>query len=279
MEKILKIRKKFNVICLVMLFTMFAGSFIQTAAAGEIPTERLLPRLVDSADVLSDSEEASLLAKLDEVSERHNLDVAIHTMSGESYSSLMQYADDFFDYNGFGTETAGGIMLVMDYSERDWWITTYALGIDVLTDKGREYMADVFVPYLSDGKNYEGFMKYAELCDEYAREYKETGEAYSSSNLPEWKKSENLVTRLIIAAVFAVVVAFIAVAVMTSQLKTVRAVFNADKYVEASSFYLDEVKDSYLYRTVSKTKREKESGSSTHGSSSGRSHGGGGGSF
>ncbi|MBQ6626577.1 MAG: TPM domain-containing protein, partial [Ruminococcus sp.] len=40
-----------------------------------------LPRLVDHADVLTDSEEADLLAQLDEVSERHQFDLVVLTVN------------------------------------------------------------------------------------------------------------------------------------------------------------------------------------------------------
>lgn len=46
-----------------------------------IPDNRLLPRLTDEADLLSDSEETDLLAKLDEISDRQKCDVVVATVN------------------------------------------------------------------------------------------------------------------------------------------------------------------------------------------------------
>ena len=78
------------------------------------------------------------------------------------------------------------------------------------------------------------------------------------------------------------VIAFIATAIMRSKLKSVRSKSGATDYIKQGSFRVTRANDFFLYRTVSRRARPKDTGSggsSTHRSSSGRSHGGGGGRF
>jgi uncharacterized membrane protein YgcG len=61
---------------------------------------------------------------------------------------------------------------------------------------------------------------------------------------------------------------------------TVQEAVQADRYLDPGSVNLHHSADYFLYRTVNRVKREKESGSShSSSSSSGRSFSGGGGSF
>lgn len=61
-----------------------------------------MPRLVDDSDVLSAEEETALLSRLDGVSEAHQFDLVVVIVDDFAGMSAMDYADDFFDYNGYG---------------------------------------------------------------------------------------------------------------------------------------------------------------------------------
>ena len=89
------------------------------------------PRLVDRADLLSELEEEELEARLDEISERQQADVVVVTVNSLDGKSAQDYADDFYDYNGYGIGTdKSGILLLVSMEARDWHITT--------TDSGSE---------------------------------------------------------------------------------------------------------------------------------------------
>ena len=72
---------------------------------------------------------------------------------------------------------------------------------------------------------------------------------------------------------------------MENQLETVRSALAAISYIKENSLSVTRSKDQFLYSTVNKTAKPKETssssggGSSTHTSSSGRTHGGTGGKF
>lgn len=275
-----KLSKKacFMAMALVFLLTFISSfSFLFTY----VYAEAKVPRLVDNADALTDNEEKSLLAKLNEISERQQIDVAILTVKDETTESgITAYADDYYDHNEFGFGSGGdGLVLVMDYGSRAWAISTKGKAISIFTDAGQRYMTDKFLPYLSDGDAYKGFETYTNLCDEFIEKYK-TGSAYDVGNLP---KERNMVFLIGASVIPALLLAFVVCYGMTSQLKTVRRQYAADSYELRNSFYVNTAQDFFLYKRLSRTRRESSSssggGSSTHTSSSGSTHGGSHGSF
>ena len=244
-----------------------------------IPAERQLPRLVDNADLLNSTEEAALLTKLDEISERQYCDVAIVTVDSLEGKNATAYADDFYDYNGYGMGTGdSGILLLISMENRDWAITTYGFGIQAFTDAGQEYITERFLPDLSDGNYAAAFDHFALLADQFLTQAR-TGNPYDSGNLPRGLLG---LTWTLAAVGIVILVAWSIVSIMKSKLKSVRPRSNAAGYVRGGSMKLTAAQDLFLYRTISRTARPKSSGgggSSTRTSSSGRSHGGRSGKF
>lgn len=268
-------KKKILMILFTMLFCMVTT--LPILAAGN------MPRLVDNADLLSNSEESTLLAKLDEISERQQMDIVVVTTQTIDGKSPMEYADDFYDYNGYGFgDEADGILLLISMEDRDWYITTTGYGITAITDAGREYISEEFLSDLGEGKYADAFTTYADLCDEFITQAK-TGSPYDAGNLP--KKPFDFGMHLIIAFVVGLVVAVVATNIMKAKLKTVRFQPAAREYVRSGSMSVNEQKDLFLYTHVDRRRKPepKENntggGSSTHVSSSGSTHGGGGGKF
>lgn len=257
--------KKVLIMLLALLITL---SFAVPAFAES------MPRLVDQADLLSAAEESNLLSKLDTISNRQGMDVIVVTTDTLDGKSPMAYADDFYDYNGYAED---GILLLVSMEDSDWWISTAGYGITAFTDAEIEYLGDLFVPYLSDGDYVAAFETYADHCDEFITQAK-SGNPYDTHNLP--KEPFDFLTTLVICFVMGLVIAFIVTAVMKGQLKSVRAQAGASGYVKNGSMNVTHRQDLFLYRDVKRTPKPKESsGSRTHTSSSGRSHGGGGGKF
>ena len=255
-------------ICIWLLVLLLSISVVTPAFA------EALPRVVDQADLLNPREEAALLSRLDAISTAHGMDVVVVTADTLEGKSPMAYADDFYDYNGYCED---GILLLISMEDSDWWISTTGYGITAFTDAGIEYLGNRFVPSLSDGDFAEAFEIYAEHCDEFITQAK-AGQPYDSHNLP--KEPFEFLTNLAICGVIGLLVAAIATAIMKGQLKTVRPQAGASNYVKKGSMNITHRQDLFLYRNVTRTPRPKESsGSSTHRSSSGRSHGGGGGKF
>lgn len=262
-----------SVVCAVLV--LFALTV--TVSANEIPSERLRPRVVDEAGLIDDDTLQILNLQFNEVSEKHKVDVVAVIVNDTNGQYIRDFADDYFDYNGFGYgASADGVVLVVDMSSREWWISTCGYGITAFTDAGIDYLGNELVYYMSDGDFGSAFAVFAELADDFITQAK-AGVPYDTGTLP---KAPITIMHFIIPIIIGCIIGFIATGSLKSQLNSVRPQRAAHSYVKAGSMEVTESRDMYLYRNVTRVKKETESGgSSTHRSSSGRSHGGGGGKF
>lgn len=278
-----------------VLFTASALSLgVRAYEEGVIPDERLEPLLVDDAGLLSDDEYDALLATLENISAEYGCDVAVVTVDSLGGKSAQDFADDYYDYNGYGSGSdRSGIMLVLSMGDRDWHITTCGYGITAMTDYGREVLSDEFVPYLSGGDYYRAFDIFAEGCENYLRlaadgtpfdrrsDYDNDDYDYGSG-FPQWWEIKSYIP---IALIIGFVISLIVALCMRGKLKSVRAKQSATDYIVDNSMTLTDSRDIFLYKNVSRMRRSDDNdsggggGSSTHVSSSGTTHGGGGGKF
>ena len=258
-------KKCLSFLCLLLLC---ASVVLPAHAAGS-------SRLVDDADYLTDSEETALLIKLDEISTRQGLDVVIVTIPALYGEDITAFADDYYEDNGYQFD--GILLLISDY-DREWAISTSGYGITAFTDAGQEYMTNQFLGALSEGEYAAAFDTYAEVCDEFITQAK-AGTPYDAGTLP--KGPFHMVRSLLVSVGIGLFSALIGTGSMKSKLKTVQAQTAAAQYVKPGSMKITERREMFLYSQVQRRKREapKSGGSSTHTSSSGRTHGGSKGSF
>ena len=256
-------------ICMLMLVLLLSISVVTPVFAEG------MPRLVDQADLLTDAQEASLLSKLDTISDAREMDVVIVTTDTLNGKTPMAYADDFYDYSGYGED---GVLLLVSTEDGDWWISTSGDGETAFTVAGVEYLGKQFQPALSDGDYIGAFNTFADDCDEFITQAK-SGDPYDTHNLP--KEPFNVLMNLGICLVIGLIIGAVSTAVMKGKLKTVHAKAGAADYMKQGSLNVTLRQDLFLYRDVKRTEKPKSngSGSGSHTSSSGRSHGGGGGKF
>jgi len=247
-----------------------------------------LPLLVDEAKLLGGAEAAALEAKLQELSDKWDNDIVILTVNSIGSKTPMEYADDYFDYNGYGRATTGdirdgdGLLLLINMEERDWWVSTKGHAIFAFTDAGIEFLGKRLVADgLSDGDYAVAFDGFADWCDKFFARA-ETGKPYDKGRLP--KTSADVGVLMFFAFVGGLIVAWIVTKGMKGKLKTVQKKQLAADYVRPGSLQVAYANEQFLYKNVTRVKQETSSssgggGSSTHSSSSGSSHGGGGGKF
>lgn len=270
--------KRIFTVILTIILMSFAT--VTAFAAQDYDTDRQLPRLVDNADILDDSEETSLLKKLDEISERQKFDVVVVTVDSLEGKTAEEYADDFYDENGYGVgNDKDGVLLLVSMEDRDWWMSTTGFGITAITDAGIDYISDKFLEYLGDDKYAKAFDTYAELCDEFIAQAKK-GTPYDGSNMP--KEPFPVFRNILIALGVGIVLSLIIVLIMRSKMRTVRSQPAASDYMKQGSMDITKSRDLFLYTHLDKKaipKKNESRGSTTHTSSSGTTHGGGGGKF
>lgn len=240
------------------------------------------PRVVDDADILYNEDE--LEAEISRISSEYHFDIVIVTNNSLEGKTATAYADDYFDYNGYGYgDNRDGILLLVSIGERDWAISTRGYGITAFTDYGNKYISEQVTEKLSDKEYDDAAETFVNLCEDFLKEAK-TNKPYDVKN--KVTTTSDRVLNILIPVGIGIIIGFIVVSILKYQLKTVRSQPMAHQYIRDGSFQLRDNRDVFLYSNVSKTKRVQSSsggsgsgGSSTHTSSSGASHGGSSGKF
>lgn len=272
--------------CLFSLLWMFVLIFpVMASEIPDIPTERQKPLLVDEAGLLSEEENSTLINKLEEISQRQKNEVAVVTVNSLEGKTAEAYADDYYDYNGYGYgENDDGLLLLVSMGEREWAVTTYGYCHTVaFTDAGLDYISSEFRRKLSSGEYAKAFDCFADLCDDFLTQAA-TGEPYDVDNMPKGKVSPFWLYTDLVVAFF---ISFGIVKGKSRNLKSVKKQESAKAYERRGSLSLRRSTDSFVNRIVTQKtiRNEKNSssgssgGSSSHISSSGRSHGGTSGKF
>lgn len=290
-----------SLLCLLLMLTLFI-----TATATE-------PKIVDYADLLTAGEEAKLEQKAQQIVSEYQMDVVIVTVESLGSKTSEAYADDYFDYNGYGIgEDYSGVLLLISMEERDWAISTCGDAIYALTDYGIQKLFSSFSSDLSAGYYYDAFDTYLDELpgyfealsndtpvDGYPGDYDGPGTYYPGTSddiiyYPNYRHqvtAGEIIGKLLLALVIGCAVAALVVWLMAMPMKSTKKQSGADNYIQQSSFHLRSCQDFFLYSRTSRVRRSEDSGgghgggghrsggSSVHRSSSGRSHGGGHGKF
>lgn len=273
---------------LLMLLVLCSLAIPFPSKATQIPDERLGPRLADQEELLTTEEQEELLARLDEISERQQCDVVIVTVASIEGKTATEYADDYFDYQGYGYgEKSDGILLLVGMKERVWAISTHgSLGISAFTDAGLDYIKEDVQFQLKLDNYAKAFRTFASLCDQFLTAAHK-GKPYDVGNLPIKHASPSILIFLFPIGIL--IMAWKSRSKKRS-LKSVVKKTGAISYKVPNSLHLWVDEDRITGSHVTKRKRHEESrdrggsggssgGSTTHTSSSGRTHGGTSGTF
>ena len=232
------------------------------------------PSIVDEAGYLMQSELASLTEKLDKVRNEYDFEVAIYTESEMTSDTAEASADDIYDYGGYGAgENDDGIMLYICRDTREYHFTTHGKGREYFNANGLAYLESKVLPHLSEDDYYEAIEEYIETTDELLQMAKE-GKPYNEKQY-SMKYLLGVITVCLIAPLL---IAFLMMKRKLKKMKTAVENDYATNYIKPGSMNLTTSRDLFLYSRITKTEKQK-SNSGTHTSSSGRTHGGRGGSF
>lgn len=268
--------KKFKRIVTVMVFM----SIIMLNSALVFSAKTLV---FDEAGLFNKEQIASLETEANQLSESYNMDIVITTTNDAQGKSSREYADDYFDYNGFGVGTDfDGILFLIDMDNREAYISTSGVGIRYLTDERIERILDkVFESGLSDGDYYGASMGFLNGT----RNYLQMGIPSDQFNEPEEAVVPNKLTLfdILVGLVGGTTTGGIFYGTTKSKYK-LRNPGNAFSYRNNSIVNVvpneDKLVDSIVTNRIipkpTNTNHSSSGRSSTHRSSSGRSHGGGG---
>lgn len=285
-------------VLILLLCVTFLIPLIQPVLASE-------PKIIDNADILTDTEEALLEDKAQSLVTEYSMDVVILTIETLSGQISSDYADDYFDYNGYGIgPDYSGVLLLLSMDEREWAISTCGQTIYALTDYGIQQLFSSIAGYLSEDRYYEAFDRYLNELPYYFKAYQSGKpidgyrDPYDGPGSYEPVPGDNIVyypepekgfgdyaMMFLISLAIGSAAGGITLLVLRGQMNTARAQSDAQNYMIPGSYNLKRYQDIFLYSNVSRQRKPEHNssggggGSSVHTSSSGRSHGGGRGGF
>ena len=231
------------------------------------------PTITDSVGYLTEEQNKELSARLDKIREQYNFDIVFVSEDRISAYDAQAAADDIYDYNGYGYgENYDGILFYIADYERKYHFSVCGSGETIFNENGLAYLEKKIVPYLKKDNYYAAVKSYADHTEELLE--------MAAEGKPFNKRQHSMKYILCVVAgalLLPLILAYFMMHKKLCAMKTAVKEDNAANYMKPNSMNLDFSRDIFLYSTVSKREKPKES--STHTSSSGRTHGGRSGSF
>ena len=285
------VKSKWFLFTLLLLFlTGPLNGIIAQAASSE--------NVIDQLAYLSTDDSNQIQLAIDDAVTTYNLDIVIVITDYTEGKSSRDFADDYYDYNGFGIgPDASGLLMLINMDEHELWISTTGDAVAVYTDDRITNILDVVAPYLSDGNYYQASMAFVRQVELYAAMGPPKGNEpggvdpnypggadpnYPNEPVPAptyWEKVlRNMASPLVY--LIGIVLAVVGVLIASAGNKGKVTISNRT-YEEGGSFQLVDQRDDFINQTVTRVRIPKNDtssggGSSVHRGSSGRSHGGGG---
>lgn len=280
---------KRKMICLVLSLLMLLSATITASA------EETLWRVIDNADLLDTAEESAHEETIRILRETYDMDVVILTVNTLDGKTPQDYADDYYDANGYGCGAEkSGLLLLISMENRDWYISTCGNAIYALTDYGIQQVGDALLSGFSISYD-AGFRAFLAALPEYFEALENgapidgyadySGNYYHGDQEEVVYYEEPFTPSVMLSFLLGLVIAGISVLVMRLGMNTKRPKHSAADYMQKNSFHMRQQQDLFLYSNVKKVKKQENTssgsggGSSVHRSSGGRRHGGGGGKF
>jgi uncharacterized protein len=257
------------------LLTVFLLSTIIGASVfGQEPSAK---RVSDRAGVLSSGQADALESRIASLAESLGFDIAVATVESLDGKSAQDYADDFYDSQGYGAGPGlDGILLLVSIGDREWRASTSGRCMDIFTSRRISAMGAAMSPCMSEGDFGGAFEVFLDMAAQYAQSPPDARDAPLARSRPY--------VPYVAAVGISLAVSLAAVLVMKAQMGAARPQRAAGSFIVPGSFKLARKADVFLWSHVAKTPLAPPPGQSgggggSHVSSSGRTHGGGGGKF
>jgi len=251
---------------LILLFLIFTG-------INSVDAFNTNLKVYDYAQILTLEEEQNLKSNIDLFVTNHNMDMALVTVKHHEKIDTMNYADDFYDYNGFGIgPNYDGVIFVIDFTfgYTDIWMSTTGKAISIYTDNRIDNILDS----VASKKNYG----YYEMLNTFIRQT----DYYANEGIPTYDDAVSSISWNNIL-IISLIVPTIIILILVLKNKMVKKSTVAHIYLLKDSIVINKRSDNFITTHTTSVRIDdssssggSRSSSSTHRSSSGRSHGGGG---
>ena len=299
--------KKIFMIIAVTFCIVFTGAANSVyAMPGDTVADENIWRVYQQSEYLTTEEQNELNEMAVSIADSYGIDVVVWIVDDCEGKSHMDYADDAFDYEGYGYgENHDGVMLLicMDPDCRGMWISTCGGAYDLYYNRDMDIIEGYLIDDLRAGAYAEAVRLYLNLTDTFLYDgLYEGGHVWSQEEIDRYTSGSDYQSgnpdddygedvNYVVMIIWAVLslacgigLACLFIYGMRSEMRTGVIAGEAGEYLVSGTFKVRDRRDKFLYSNVSKTKRESSSGGGGGGhgghiSSSGRSHGGGGRSF
>lgn len=243
-------KRKFFSMLLVMVLCLSLTISVSAASGTEI---------YDEANLLTSSEETQLAEMLTDISKQFDAQIVIMTVPSTD-SNIDTFVEEVFDSMNMGYgENRDGVLLLVCMDTREYRILSNGYAGEAIGPSQIDAICEAIVSDLSEGAYVDGFTAFADNCVYYLDGY--------LNGFP-FNVGKNLAVAFMIGIVAGIAVAFM----LKRQLKSVRQQKQANVYIKTGSMQITTSRDLFLYREVSRTKKES---SKSSGSGSSRNVGGG----
>ncbi|MCD4557509.1 TPM domain-containing protein [Schaalia sp. lx-100] len=234
--------------------------------------------VIDEVDALSASEKSDLESLITPIISEYHQDIVV-LFASLNQKSPKEYADDYFDDHGYGVgQKRSGVLLLIAPDSRDWWISTRGDSISTFTDKDIQHIGDLMKKELRREQWAAGAQVFVEQSRNYMRAWNNGEKSENTSST-----STDILIKIGSVCVFVIVAGIIGLLsvhfLFVRKMRNIGVEPRAFSHIVPGSFTLTRESERLVSSHVQRVKIRSESGSSTHISSSGASHGGGGGKF
>lgn len=244
-------------------------------------TDSTETRVFDQASLLTDAATTDLENRIADFRQRYQLDLVVLTTKNTNDKTPRAYADDFYDDNGFGIGAdKSGLLFLIDIGKRHSYISTSGRAIGIFSDSRIERILDVQFSSLKAGNYYNAFVFGIGTASSMIRQDQDRRVSPGAQTSPSggglllWQQ-------IVLAVLTGLAAGGIATMVVFSRYKKAFIPTRISERLDGSltlSLSEDILVDTRI--TTAKIRTDSGSGSSggssTHRSSSGRTHGGGG---
>jgi len=236
--------------------------------------------VIDNAGLLSDDEVSQLESLATAIASAYSFDLVIVTETNIGSASPMDYADDYFDYNGYGRD---GCLFLQVTETRDYWFSTSGRGIGLLNSANYNRLENDVLRFLKADDPAGAYRVFIRDWEQFLT-MNVNGSSLNANSKGNYFIARYAPILYAVAWFISLIIGLVAVLLMKGKMSNVYAKTQADSFIIPGSLVFTQRQDTFLYSTVTKSARSESSSSSlssgsSHTSSSGSSHGGGGGKY
>lgn len=266
------IRRNIKIYCLILVLFIFGLNSTIVYSEGL--------KIFDDAGLFTEDEILELDNRVNSISDKYDMDIVIVTTDAADGKTSRDYSDDFFHDNGFGRgENLDGILFLIDLDNGETYLSTSGESIKYLTDFRIESILDsAYESGLGDGDYYGGVKGFLIATEDYL----ESGIPSNQYSEDESVKEENTLTPL--EAIISILSGgalssgfFFRTKSKYKMKNPIKPMTFRDNSIISLSASEDRLIDTVLtHRKIQASNTSDTGKSTTHTSSSGKTHGGGG---